>query len=61
MSTLGKTGKIVTWDKFRDKFNIYILNSLRHEQIIVCIATDIEDTATAFEARRVHKDSKEEK
>ena len=51
MSTLGKTGKRVTWDKFCDKFNNYILNNFRHVEDFVCIATDLDYMTTAFKAR----------
>ena len=48
MSTLGKTGKIVTRDNFCDKFNNYILNNFIHVEDVVCIASDMEYPTTAF-------------
>ena len=49
MSTLVKTRKRVTWDKFCDIFKNYILKNCRHAEDFVCIATDIEAPATSLE------------
>ena len=41
MSNIRINGKIVTWDKFRDKFKNYILNHFRHAEDAIYI-TDTE-------------------
>ena len=46
----------VTWDKFHGKFNNYILKKFRHAEEVVCIATDMEDQTTAFEAIHTTED-----
>ena len=57
MSTLKKTGKRVTWDKFCDKFNNCILNNFRHAENVVFIVTDMEDLTINFEAIYMSEDS----
>ena len=55
MSTLGKTGKKVTRDKFCDKFKNYILKNFIYAEDIVCIATDMQDRTADFKARHMHE------
>ena len=55
MSTLRKTGKRVTWDKFREKFNNYILDRSRHAEEVVFMSTSKEDPTTDFKARHMPK------
>ena len=49
MSTLRKNVKIVTWDKFCDKFKNYILKNFRYSEYIGCIATDMNYPTMDFE------------
>ena len=53
MPTIRKTGKRVTWDKFRDKFKSYILNNFRRVEDVMGIATYLEDPTTAFKVRHM--------
>ena len=52
---------MVTWDKFCDKFNNYILKDFRHAEDVVCIVTDTQDQTMYFEARHMPKYLREDK
>ena len=45
--------KRATWDKFPEKFKIYILKKFRHAEDVVWISTDMEDPTTALEAKHM--------
>ena len=61
MSNHRKPGKRVTWDKFCDKFNNYIMKNTGKGEDFVCIVNDMEDPTTDFDAKHTPEELTEYK